>query len=328
MLRKATELPLTNSIILLPFLGYYEESGFNQYDLLKGYGLNPQLIRPDNYIPSFYLCNIINDVSVKTRIDNIGITASKLQGYPSIHPTVAANIPKAESFFDLFLFLSKNQTLQGSHFKLWLTYNNDICYICHKGQIPYHALGPEQTEYFRTLTLLNVLKSFLGHDWKPEALYFVSPLAPPHGITQMTSSLKVYTNQSYGCIPVNIKLDDIAEKIALSQLSAATDPTSFERLIMATETFIEHRDLSLPFLSEVFGCSQRSLQRILKSQGSSFQTITKQLKFKRAKSYLEQDMSIEHIATKLGYSDPSNFTRAFKKHTGHAPSFFHQHFDR
>jgi len=325
MLKKVTELPLANSIILLPFLGYYEESGFNQYNLLKGCGLSPQLIRPDNFIPTFHLCKIINDVSVKTRTDNIGITASQLRGYPSIHPTVASNIPKADSFFDLFLFLSSNQTLQGSHFKLWITYNNNTCYICHKGQIPYNTLGPEQTEYFRTLTLLNVIKSFLGKNWKPETLSLVSPLAPPHDIIKTTRSLKIYTNQRYGCIPVSIKLDDVAEKIAISQLNVASDPASFERLIMATETFIEHGDLSLPFLSEVFGCSQRSLQRILKTQGSSFQSIIKHLKFRRARKYLHQEMSIEHIATKLGYSDPSNFTRAFKKHTGHAPSFFHQH---
>lgn len=322
MLRQVTELPLTNSIILRPFLGFYNESGYSCNHLLKRYGLTKAMITPECYIPSYNLCHIINSISCKTNQSNIGVRAATINGYPSIHPDIACNIPKADSFLDLFLFLSSKRKLQGSHFKIWITHSGDTFNIYHNGYIPYNSKTPEQTEYFRTLMLINVIKAFLGKEWRPDTISLESPLPPPHQMVGITRLQKIFVDQDNGCIPVKASLDNIAEKIVLNQIDNVDTSTSFQRLITATETFVEHQDLSLPFISDVFGCSKRSIQRILKEQGTSFQHILNQVRFDHTKKLLAKNMNINLIANKFGYKDPSNFSRAFKRYTGTSPSDF------
>ena len=68
-------------------------------------------------------------------------------------------------------------------------------------------------------------------------------------------------------------------------------------------------------IASYFGCDKRTLQRHLKSESNtSFQIILDKIRFDLAKFYLlETSKTVIQIAYALGYSDVSNFTRAFQK---------------
>lgn len=69
----------------------------------------------------------------------------------------------------------------------------------------------------------------------------------------------------------------------------------------------------------------RSLQRKLTSSGHGFRTIKSEEQFKRAKYYLENTlMSVENIASELGYSHPSNFIKNFKAESNLSPSKYRE----
>jgi AraC-like DNA-binding protein len=78
-----------------------------------------------------------------------------------------------------------------------------------------------------------------------------------------------------------------------------------------------------PNLEEVAGelnMSSRSLKRKLKAADSSFQKILDNLRKTEAVEYLSHsDQTIDEISRLLGFSDPSNFGRAFKKWMGVSP---------
>ncbi len=66
--------------------------------------------------------------------------------------------------------------------------------------------------------------------------------------------------------------------------------------------------------------SPRTLQNKLKSEGSSFQNITNEIKIGMALRYLKNgNMSLSQIALLMGYSDQSSFTHAFKRWLGKSP---------
>ncbi|MFM7427026.1 MAG: helix-turn-helix transcriptional regulator, partial [Elainella sp.] len=71
------------------------------------------------------------------------------------------------------------------------------------------------------------------------------------------------------------------------------------------------------------GTSVRSFQRRLKEANLSYSKIVEQVRFDRAIQLL-RDPSIQliDIAMELGYTDAANFTRAFKRWTGVAPTQF------
>jgi AraC-like DNA-binding protein len=69
--------------------------------------------------------------------------------------------------------------------------------------------------------------------------------------------------------------------------------------------------------------STRTLQRKLVDVGTTFQKIKDSERFRRAIHLLETtDDSLEKIATALGYSDASNFSKAFNKWAGLLPGVY------
>jgi AraC-like DNA-binding protein len=71
--------------------------------------------------------------------------------------------------------------------------------------------------------------------------------------------------------------------------------------------------------------SSRSLQMKLAAKDTSFQEILDSTRQSLALGYLEQSaISVTEAAYLLGFSDVSNFTRAFKRWTGKAPREFRQ----
>lgn len=71
--------------------------------------------------------------------------------------------------------------------------------------------------------------------------------------------------------------------------------------------------------------SSRTLKRRLQNHGQSFQQLLDDVRKRDAIQLLEnRGLTLEQIAHRLGYADPANFTRAFRKWTGEAPSRYRE----
>ena len=85
---------------------------------------------------------------------------------------------------------------------------------------------------------------------------------------------------------------------------------------------------SLPGLAEVAEAqhvSPRTLMRRLKRAGTSFQSVRDDVRQTLARDYLlNTDMTIARIAWRLGYQEPSNFSRAFRRWLGVSPRAFRE----
>lgn len=74
-------------------------------------------------------------------------------------------------------------------------------------------------------------------------------------------------------------------------------------------------------VAEHLNVSQSSLYRKLKIADTSYQKIVDEFRCSQALDYLNNsDLSVSQIAEIVGFSDSSNFRRAFKKWTGSTPS--------
>ncbi len=79
------------------------------------------------------------------------------------------------------------------------------------------------------------------------------------------------------------------------------------------------------FVSEQLGMSQRTLQRRLAKEGSSYQEVLDQTRHNLALDYLRQaQLSVTDIAYLLGFTEPSTFYRAFKKWHGMTPGQYRE----
>lgn len=92
----------------------------------------------------------------------------------------------------------------------------------------------------------------------------------------------------------------------------------------AVEQFLRDRRWQKPVLAEVarhLAMSERSLKRHLQQEGASFRELLEQYRNAEACRLLQQsDLTISDIALRLGFSDTSTFSQAFKRWQGVAPS--------
>jgi AraC-like DNA-binding protein len=73
-------------------------------------------------------------------------------------------------------------------------------------------------------------------------------------------------------------------------------------------------------IAQKLALSPRSLQRRLKEEGASFQSVRDEVSREMAGRYLEdKSLTISEISFMLGFSEPSAFFRAFKRWTGLTP---------
>ena len=74
-------------------------------------------------------------------------------------------------------------------------------------------------------------------------------------------------------------------------------------------------------LAEYLCMTTRTLRRHLAEHGTSFNKICAEVKTRFAQKYIDENkLSIEDIASALGFNDSANFRRAFKSWTGLTPS--------
>lgn len=74
-------------------------------------------------------------------------------------------------------------------------------------------------------------------------------------------------------------------------------------------------------LARTLNLSPRTLDRYLKKEGASFRSLSKRARQDKAHSLLvEGQLSVTQIAYELGYTDVSNFARAFRRENGLSPS--------
>jgi AraC-like DNA-binding protein len=77
---------------------------------------------------------------------------------------------------------------------------------------------------------------------------------------------------------------------------------------------------SVEKIAEKMGLSRQTLYRKLKAEGATFEKLLDELRHKMALYYLNgRKVSVNETAYLVGFSDPSAFSRAFKRWTGASP---------
>lgn len=89
------------------------------------------------------------------------------------------------------------------------------------------------------------------------------------------------------------------------------------------QTLPRSDQVTLSQAAKYFGITERTLQRRLALQGTTFVEVRARIRMRLAHRLLRDwTLSMTTISGKLGFSESSAFTRAFRSHTGHSPRSF------
>ncbi|MEP4148852.1 MAG: AraC family transcriptional regulator [Halioglobus sp.] len=78
-------------------------------------------------------------------------------------------------------------------------------------------------------------------------------------------------------------------------------------------------------LAQNIGMSTRTLRRRLKNEGRTFREVLEEIRYGLAREYLANThLPMDEISSLLGYTEPGNFSHAFKRWSGLSPSIWRQ----
>ena len=182
------------------------------------------------------------------------------------------------------------------------------------------------------MVLVDLIRKSLTSDWQPSEITFQSRFIPVHDILEHFPRARILVGQKSTSIKVPVSL--IQQKpLSQDQGSMFTRSESTEdaaatgqaldfpsSLKLVLRTYLRDGYPDVRLAAEIAGTSVRTLQRRLSSFGLSYAALVLQARFEVAAEMLE-DPRIKsfEVAYEVGYSDPSNFSRAFRQIAGITP---------
>ncbi|AUM13709.1 AraC family transcriptional regulator [Ketobacter alkanivorans] len=126
--------------------------------------------------------------------------------------------------------------------------------------------------------------------------------------------------------PLNLS-DPLARQLAEAQCQKELQTIQVDDdLLYRVHRLLKEAEPNYPKLDEVAArlhLSSRTFKRRLQADGTSFQAILDRVRMHQARQMLaESRQSVDAIASALGYSDASNFSRAFRRCEGMTPARF------
>lgn len=112
-------------------------------------------------------------------------------------------------------------------------------------------------------------------------------------------------------------------EMKLTQIQRTHTVSSTERVKRILLSALDQQLPSIDQTADQLQCSTRTLQRRLREEGTSFQSILEEIRRDLAIRFIQKkENKLAEIATFLGYSDPRVFRRAFKRWTGFTPTAY------
>ena len=131
-----------------------------------------------------------------------------------------------------------------------------------------------------------------------------------------------------GALDVRLRQADpealrLAEALCQRELDKLASNTSTSARVRRLLLERRHGFPSLATTARLLRMTPRTLHRRLVAEGTAYRAIVEELRYRSAREHLEAGrISVEAIAYVLGYANPANFRRAFKRWAGMPPSVY------
>ena len=287
----------------------------------------------DSLIPEAPLWEFVGLAAKKLNLPHFGFLVTEnvcLDKYGAFgeHLCTANNLATA-----LELFINELNT-HANFPNYWLEHEADVVWLCRKGT-PGIEKGKWPVEQHVISFFIELVKVYAGNNWQPTQVKFHSE--DLSGIEQAKSlqNADIYKGQAFGAIAIENKLLNNAAQCSSIDMKPTRTPLLDavpNELVLTLQQLFEQGIMQQGFFGNVLDTQEiankmnmnlRTLQRRIKEQNTTLKDIIEQARYQSAKTLLlSERLTTEEVAYQLGYTDISNFMRAFKRWSGTSPKKF------
>ena len=203
-----------------------------------------------------------------------------------------------------------------------------VCDMTHISRHPFIGFA----EWLNLQGVISVVRSVAGPSWCPSEMGFVSSGHVPHAACAAFPDTRILVGQASSSVVV--KQTELALPTEEAQKSTddrlATPGIRLEQaegwefvslLRRMIQPYLNEGATNVAFAAEMAGISTRTLQRLLKTSGTTYSRTLQEARFELSRELLDDpDARIIDIAMLAGYNCPQHFSRAFRRFTGVTPT--------
>ncbi len=307
---------LSSSDNIAPFIEYCETRNIDWVSCATKLNLPVELMRKQSWLPTKEVMLFLAELQ-RTQNLQIGMEVGKWASLAKMSKEIAELAEQSLSLEQGIQSLVHELTNLNNHVIIWTEYSHGNWWLCHRSGYRPSVIGFEHTEWFRTLALVSFCRYFLGSDWKPVKTKLMMQRREQVAIPNQFLQPDVEFSYRYGAIAIDI---DQGFEI-FSPLGKAQQWHS--EVLKLIRTYAVLPWFTIEWFAPMLGMTKRTLQRNLKQQGYVFKSVKEEARKQKAIELLsESTLSIEDIYWQVGYTDLSNFNRAFRAWTGFsAPAY-------
>lgn len=307
--------------------------GADSATLLAEAGFDPALFDdPDNLVSFAARGRLLSHCVARTGCQHLGLLIGQQGGLQSLgltgllvkySPDVGTALRSLERYLHLHV--------RGA--------STTLAVVGHTAMLSYDVHEPmieatEQVGDGALALLFNIMRSLCGAEWKPTEVRIahrkprdVAPLNRFFGMTPDfdTEEYALTFSANWLSRPLP-ETDPQLRRLLQKQVDAleARHGRDFpEQVRSVLRTAIVTGQASAEQVAAIFSMHPRTLNRRLHGSGVGYRELVDEARFEIARQVLESStMEMTRIATMLGYTDASAFTRAFRRWSGTTPTLW------
>ena len=317
-------IPLVRLSAINPFLKELASRNIDAGILLEDQGLPAQIpASSELFVSALSMYRMVEEAAVLADDPYLGVTIGSKLDLPTWEP-IAKAAESALTIGDLLNRFVLNSRDHSSSVHLSVeAAGNRTTFMFKRVLEPQFV--PAQNDAFYVGIMTRLMKSATADGWQSANVLIT--VSDPQVIPEEYADLRIVKGDHTG-FRMSFPTEWLFERFAKSTFrqriqhgSHAFPPQSLiEAVHRAITPHIHEDDLTVDRAAVLCGIDKRKLARKLQGKGTTIKKEIAYLRQERAeKALTNSDQLILEIAAKVGFADPTVFSRAFKNWTGQSP---------
>ena len=333
-MRSVPAIAVSPALELRTYLQFLENAGVPWKDLARRVGLPQRMPAAESFLPTHLCSQLVGELVVREDFAELSARAAlapdgRLQLWQPMPAAVRTALAAPSLYLGLKTFSERLKT-SWSHISIWLHETREALWVCTLGPPWLDTRGSEQHVQARTGQIVAMIEQYLGIHWRPRVILLETRHLPSKFLVEIMDGARFIPGAGYTALPVPKALlarsgprpwrtPDLQDE--LSEDIDASGWNWLQRLQVVMPEYVLGGQLSVDSAARIAGIHARTLQRALADHGLTFRELVDHARYDLARQMLaESTRSVTEISNLLGYSEPTNFARAFRRVSGRTPS--------
>jgi len=281
----------------------------------------------DRYVPAVQALSFLDSTARREGVDDLGVLATREGTFRRLRDDLQASVRSAPTLYGRLRRFGALVAAENTSLRFSMRREGEYARICLSLLGLPRTSALQYSEWLQIDALIDVIRDAVGPRWNPVEVTFQSRFQIPHSALERFAGVRlgVGCDQTSIVVPAHLLGEFLARDATAP--SAGTEvvpivhlPGFAESLKLALRAYLAEGCPDIDAAAEIAGLSPRTLQRRLLLSGSSYRALLREARAEAAAELLERSgATVLDAAFSVGYTDPSNFSRAFRQVTGFNP---------